>query len=55
MDNQNPVAKPAIITAYVDPAVAAKVKEAADRDNRSISNLVEWLLIQHLRKEGLIE
>jgi len=38
------------VTMRIDPDLLAKAQEAARRDNRSLTNLVETILKQHVEK-----
>jgi len=37
----------------VDPAIKEAVKEAANRDHRSVANMIEILIRQHCAKENI--
>lgn len=43
----------------VDPVVLAKIRKIAEEDNRSVANMVEYLIIQKIRtyekENGIIE
>jgi hypothetical protein len=45
--------KTATLNLRIDPAVKAAADRAAREDNRSLTSLVELLLIVHLRERGL--
>lgn len=37
----------------ISPEVREALREAAERDHRSISNMVEYLIVQHCEKSGI--
>ena len=37
----------------IAPDVKEALKEAAERDHRSISNMVEYLIVQHCQRLGI--
>ena len=37
----------------VDPAIKEAVKEAANREHRSVANMIELLIRQHCAKESI--
>lgn len=37
----------------IAPEVKEALKEAAERDHRSISNMVEYLIVQHCQRLGI--
>ncbi|HJN49304.1 MAG: hypothetical protein QGI68_10120 [Pseudomonadales bacterium] len=37
----------------VDPFVKAAIREAADREHRSIANMIEMLIRQHCKQVGI--
>lgn len=37
----------------VDPAIKEAIKEAANRDHRSVANMIELLIRQHCAKESI--
>lgn len=37
----------------VDPFIKAAIREAADREHRSIANMIEMLIRQHCEKVGI--
>lgn len=37
----------------VDPAIKEAIKEAANRDHRSVANMIELLIRQHCEKENI--
>ncbi len=37
----------------VDPAIKEAIKEAANRDHRSVANMIEMLIRKHCEKEGI--
>lgn len=37
----------------VDPAIKEAIKEAANRDHRSVANMIELLIRQHCAKENI--
>lgn len=53
MPRGRPKIKTATVTLRVDPAVKAAAELAAQHDRRSLTNLVEVLLINHCRSLNL--
>lgn len=47
MPNGRPKTKTATVTFRIDPEIKAAAEEAAARDHRSLTNLVEVLLMKH--------
>lgn len=43
----------AILNLRVDPALKDALRIAADREHRSVSNMIEWLVRKHCRKLGI--
>ena len=37
----------------VDPAIKEAIKEAANRDHRSVANMIEMLIRKHCESEGI--
>lgn len=37
----------------VDPAIKEAVKEAANREHRSVANMIEMLIRKHCEQEGI--
>lgn len=50
-----PAGKTDTINARVRPDIKRLLQEAADYENRSQTNLLETLILDHCRKLGLIE
>jgi hypothetical protein len=53
MATSRPKLKTATMTLRVDPRIKAAVEAAAQRDHRSITSLIEVLIIKHCRSVGL--
>lgn len=53
MPRGRPKVKTATVTLRVDPAVKAAAELAAQHDRRSLTNLIEVLLINHCRSLNL--
>jgi hypothetical protein len=43
----------AILNLRVEPALKDALRIAADREHRSVSNMIEWLVRKHCRKLGI--
>jgi hypothetical protein len=43
----------AILNLRVDPALKDALRIAAEREHRSVANMVEWLVRKHCRKLGI--
>lgn len=43
----------AILNLRIDPALKEALRVAADREHRSLGNMVEWLLRKHCKKVGI--
>jgi hypothetical protein len=48
-----PVRKTTTLNLRVDPAIKEAVREAAQRENRSIANMIEVLIRRHCQAEGI--
>jgi len=48
-----PPQKTATLNLRIDPAVKDAVKIAADRQHRSVANLVQLLIREHCKKAGI--
>lgn len=53
MASTRPKVKTATMTLRVDPKIKAAVEAAARRDHRSITSLIEVLILNHCRSVGL--
>lgn len=53
MASTRPKVKTATMTLRIDPKIKAAAEEAAQRDHRSITSLVEVLILNHCRSLGL--
>ena len=53
MASPRPKFKTATMTLRVDPRIKAAVEAAAQRDHRSITSLIEVLILNHCRSVGL--
>lgn len=53
MVSTRPKVKTATMTLRVDPKIKAAVEAAAQRDHRSITSLIEVLILNHCRSVGL--
>jgi hypothetical protein len=53
MASTRPKIKTATMTLRVDPKIKAAVEAAAQRDHRSITSLIEVLILNHCRSVGL--
>lgn len=53
MASSRPKVKTATMTLRIDPRIKAAVEAAAQRDHRSITSLIEVLIINHCRSVGL--
>lgn len=53
MQRGRPKIKTATVTLRVDPEIKAAAEEAAAKDHRSLTNLVEMLLLNHCRSLSL--
>jgi len=53
MASQRPKVKTATMTLRVDPKIKAAVEAAAEREHRSITSLIEVLILNHCRSLGL--
>jgi len=53
MASTRPRVKTATMTLRVDPKIKAAVEAAAQRDHRSITSLIEVLILNHCRSVGL--
>jgi hypothetical protein len=43
----------AILNLRVDPALKDALRIAAEREHRSVANMVEWLVRKHCKKLGI--
>lgn len=43
----------AILNLRIDPALKDALRIAADREHRSVTNMVEWLVRKHCKKAGI--
>lgn len=48
-----PAQKTTTLNLRVDPAIKEAVREAAQRENRSIANMIEVLIRRHCKTEGI--
>ena len=48
-----PATKIATLNLRIDPGVKEAVKVAAQREHRSVANLIELLIRQHCKKAGI--
>ena len=48
-----PAQKTTTLNLRVDPAIKEALREAAQRENRSISNMIEVLIRRHCQLEGI--
>ena len=48
-----PAQKTTTLNLRVDPAIKEAVREAAQRENRSIANMIEVLIRRHCQAEGI--
>ena len=53
MARRRPKIKTATMTLRIDPEIKAAAEKAAARDRRSLTNLVEVLLVDHCRSLSL--
>jgi hypothetical protein len=53
MASTRPKVKTATMTLRVDPRIKAAAEAAAQRDHRSITSLIEVLILNHCRSVGL--
>lgn len=53
MASTRPKVKTATMTLRVDPRIKAAAEAAAERDHRSITSLIEVLILNHCRSVGL--
>ena len=53
MNSTRPKVKTATMTLRVDPKIKAAVEAAARREHRSITSLIEVLILNHCRSVGL--
>lgn len=53
MSTQRPKVKTATMTLRVDPKIKAAAEAAAEREHRSITSLIEVLILNHCRFLGL--
>jgi hypothetical protein len=43
----------AILNLRIEPALKDALRVAADREHRSVANMVEWLVRKHCKKVGI--
>jgi len=43
----------AILNLRIEPALKDALRIAADREHRSVANMVEWLVRKHCKKVGI--
>lgn len=48
-----PSSKSTNLNLRIAPELKEALKEAAERDHRSISNMLEYLIVQHCQKNGI--
>jgi hypothetical protein len=48
-----PPSRTAILNLRVDPALKDALRTAANREHRSVANMVEWLVRKHCAKTGI--
>lgn len=53
MTKRRPKVKTATMTLRLDPKIKAAVEAAAEHDHRSITSLIEVLILKHCRAIGL--
>ncbi|MBI2749885.1 MAG: hypothetical protein HYX43_11250 [Burkholderiales bacterium] len=53
MASRRPKVKTATMTFRVDPKIKAAAEAAAEREHRSITSLIEVLILNHCRSLGL--
>lgn len=53
MSRGRPKIKTATMTLRVDPKIKAAAELAAEADRRSLTNLIEVLLVEHCREKNL--
>jgi len=53
MQKQKSKSKTAVMTLRVAPAIKAAAEIAAERDHRSLTNLIEVLIIKHCESSGI--
>ena len=53
MASTRPKVKTATMTLRIDPKIKAAAEAAAQRDHRSITSLIEVLILKHCRSVGL--
>ena len=49
-----PAQKTTTLNLRVDPAIKEALREAAQRENRSIANMIEVLIRRHCQLEGIV-
>jgi hypothetical protein len=45
--------KTAALNIRIDPDIKEAIRVAADRERRSVANMVEMLILKHCKKEGI--
>jgi hypothetical protein len=53
MSPKKPKIKIATLTLRVDPSIKAAAEKAAHRDHRSLTNLIEVLILRHCERVGI--
>jgi hypothetical protein len=48
-----PASRTAVLNLRVDPALKYALRIAADRQHRSVANMIEWLVRKHCKKAGI--
>ena len=48
-----PASRTAILNLRVEPALKDALRIAADREHRSVANMIEWLVRKHCKKVGI--
>jgi len=48
-----PPSRTAILNLRVDPALKDALRVAANREHRSVANMVEWLVRKHCARAGI--
>jgi hypothetical protein len=48
-----PASRTAVLNLRVDPALKDALRIAADRQHRSVANMIEWLVRKHCKKAGI--
>jgi hypothetical protein len=53
IESKMPAMKTSTLNLRIDPVLKEAVRMAARRDNRSIANLIEVLILRHCQEEGI--